>query len=88
MHHPRVHDRRRCADGSGLAAALGAQRIVRAERGVGLKLERKEIVGPRHAIVHKRARLELAALVIDRVLVERLARKPLLNLQGAKAKPK
>ena len=72
--HHRVHDRRRRADGAGLAAALGAQRIVRAERGVGLELERKEIVGTRHAIVHERARLELAALVvIDRVLVERLA---------------
>ena len=46
---------------------------MRAERCVGLKLERREIVGTRHAIVHERARLELAALVIDRVLVERLA---------------
>src|SRR4029077_12460787 len=45
-----------------------------AERGVGLELERKEIVGTRHAIVHERTRLELAALVvIDRILVECLA---------------
>ena len=38
--HHRVHDRRRCADGSGLAAAFGAQRIVCAERGVSLELEK------------------------------------------------
>src|SRR5262249_9043068 len=73
IHHS-VHDRGRRADGAGLAAAFGTQRVVRAERGVGLELERKEIVGTRHAIVHERACLELPALVvIKRIIVERLA---------------
>jgi len=63
IHHS-VHDRGRRADGAGLAAAFGTQRVVRAERGVGLELERKEIVGTRRAIVHERACLELPALVV------------------------
>ena len=44
IHHS-VHDRGRRADGAGLAAAFGAQRVVRPERGVGLELEGKKIVG-------------------------------------------
>lgn len=71
----RVHDRRWRADRARLSAALGAQRIVRAERGVGLEGERDEVVGARHAVVHERARLKLAALaIVNCVLVERLAR--------------
>src|ERR1051326_8712115 len=69
----RVHHRRRRGDGAGFAAALDAQRIGRAF-GLGhVDLERRQIVGARHGVVHVGAGDELALVVVDGVLEQRLA---------------
>ena len=68
-----VDDRRRRRDRAGLAAALDAERIA---TGIGrgrVDLERRQVVGARHAVVHERAGHELAVLVVDRALQQRLA---------------
>src|SRR5256885_173609 len=61
------------ATAAGLAAALHAQRIVRARRHRGVDVETGQVVGARHAVVHERAGHELAGIVVDAVLEQRLA---------------
>ena len=52
----RVHQRGGRADRAGLAAALHAERVVRARRLARVDLERRQVVGARHAVVHERCR--------------------------------
>ena len=61
------------ADRAGLAAALDAERIARAQRRGVRQLERRQVVGARHGVVHERRRHELAAVVVDRAFQQRLA---------------
>ena len=63
----------RCADRAGLAAALDAERIARTQRRGVVQLERRQIVGARHGVVHERGGHELAAGVVDRAFEQRLA---------------
>ena len=80
-----VGDRRWRTDRPGLAAAFDAERVVRAQRRMRVDLERRQVVRARHAIVHERAGDELRRIVIDRVLVERLAdalRQAAVDLAG------
>src|SRR5215813_3643739 len=68
-----IHDRCRCADRARLATALGAERVVRAERLMGGQVKNWNVVGAGQAIVHQRASSELTALgIIDRVFMEGL----------------
>src|SRR2546429_1712795 len=69
----RVDHRSRCADRAGLAAALDAERIARTQRRSVTQLERRQVVGPRHGVVHERRRDGLAAAVIDSAFKQRLA---------------
>ena len=39
----------------------------------GVDLERRQVIGARHAVVHERAGHELAVLVVDRAFEQRLA---------------
>ena len=59
-------------DGAGFADALDAQRIVRAGRGRAVEFERDQVVDLGQRVVHQRARDELSALVVHRVLPQRL----------------
>src|SRR5262245_14534542 len=68
----RVHHRRRRADGRRLADALGAERVDRSRRDRLVGDERREVVGPRHAVVHERAGHQLAVRAVDHFLQERL----------------
>ena len=69
-----VDHRRRRADRAGLAAALGAQRVVGAGRADGVELEVRQVVGPRHGVVHEGAgRAAGRFLVVHAVLHQRLA---------------
>src|SRR5437764_627994 len=62
------------AASAGLAAALGAKRIVRARRDLGGDLECRHVVGARHGVIHVAAGQKLSAiLVIDAALKQRLA---------------
>src|SRR5664279_2077705 len=56
-----VDDGGGCADRAGLAATLDAERIARAQRRGVVQLERRQIVGARHGVVHERRGQELAA---------------------------
>src|SRR5215831_7512608 len=70
----RVHHRGGSADGAGLAAALHAQRVVRARRLLGADLEGRDVVGARHSVVHVGPGHELARLaVVMAALGQRLA---------------
>ena len=72
--HDRVADRRQHRHGAGLAAALHAERIGGAARAVEVQMERRQVVGARHRIVHERAGQHLAGLrVVRRMLQQRLA---------------
>ena len=71
--HDGVDDGGRRADGAGLADALDAQRVHVRRRLGAVKLEPREHAGARHGVVHERPRYELALLVVDDLLVERLA---------------
>ena len=68
-----VDDGGRRGDGAGLAAAFDAERIGRAFGHRGVDLQRRQIVGARHGVVHERAGDELAVLVVDRAFAQRLA---------------
>ena len=61
------------ADRAGLAAALDAERIARAQRRGVVQLERRQVVGARHGVVHERRGHELAVAVVDRAFEQRLA---------------
>src|SRR5882757_77691 len=66
--------RSRRTDAAGFAAALGAERIVRAGLAlVALRDEVGQVVGAGDRIVHERSRDELAAAVIGAALEQRLA---------------
>src|SRR5688572_657883 len=70
----RVHHRRRRADRAGLAAALHAERVVRARGLARVDLEHGHVARARQAIVHHRAGEQLAARrVVAAGLGERLA---------------
>ena len=69
----RVDDRRRRGDRARFAAALDAERIGRTERLDRLDLERRQVVGARHAIVHEARRQQLAVAVVMRAFEQRLA---------------
>ena len=51
----RVDDRGRRADRAGLSAALDAERVGGAGGLVGGEVDRRHVVGARHAVVHERA---------------------------------
>src|SRR5258706_2577754 len=68
-----VHERRGRADRAGFAAALHAQRIVRAGRFARVDLEIRQVGGARDAVVHERAGRELARGVVLAAFGERLA---------------
>ena len=70
----RVHQRRGRADRPRLAAALHAKRVMGAGRGRGMiHHEHRQIVRPRHGVVHIGAGEKLPALrIIDRRLAQRL----------------
>src|SRR5580700_4613443 len=68
-----IHHRRRCGYGPGLAAAFDAERVRRASGKSGVDLERGKILGARHGVIHIRAGHQLALVVIDGVLEQRLA---------------
>src|SRR3989449_4951700 len=72
----RVHDGidggRRGADRRGLADALGAERVERRRRHGLSGRERRQVFGVRHGVVHERAGEQLAVLVVDEALDERL----------------
>ena len=64
----------RRADRAGLAAALHAERVVRAQRHVRSRRRRTAVVGARHRVVLVRAGQQLAGLlVVDAALEQRLA---------------
>ena len=67
-----VDDGRGCADRAGLAAALDAERIARTQRRGVRTLERGQILGPRHGIIHEARGDELAAFIVHGVLQQRL----------------
>ena len=68
-----VRQRRRRTDRAGLAAALHAERIVRAQGGVGGQRKGGQVVGPRHRIVVVGAGQQLAArIVVDAALEQSL----------------
>ena len=54
--HDGVDDRRRPADRADLAAALHAQRVVRAQRVLGADGDVRHVVGARHRVVHESSR--------------------------------
>ena len=68
-----VDHRRRRRDRARLAAALDAERVRRRFRRGHVDLERRQIVRPRHAVIHQRAGDELTVLVIDHAFEQRLA---------------
>src|SRR5215831_10843178 len=71
----RVDDDRQRADGPCLARPLRAEEVQRRRRGVRADLERAQIIGARHAVVHERRREELPRLpVVDDLLHQRLPR--------------
>src|SRR5258706_2777112 len=70
----RVHHRRHRADGSQLAAAFHAKQIGLARHTlVEAGLERRQVVGARHGVIHQRAGKQLPAVGVQRGLVERRA---------------
>src|SRR6516165_7973524 len=78
-----IDDGRRCADRARLATAFDAQRIARTQRCGVAQLERWQIVGARHGIIHERCGDELARTVIDGAFEQRLADslgEPSMNL--------
>ena len=79
-----IDDRRRRADGAGLAATFDAERIVRARGHFGGDFERRQIVGARHRVIHVGAGDQLAGLaVVDAAFEQRLTdplRKPAVHL--------
>src|ERR1700736_2108257 len=73
VHHA-VGDAGRTADRAGLAAALGAQRIGAARRGlIERDLDRRNIVGARQAVILIARGQQLAFGVVGYALVQRLA---------------
>src|SRR6202453_2600379 len=68
-----VDDRRWRSDRARFATALDAERIGRANRLDRVDLERGQVVGARHAIVHEARRQELAVIVVMRAFEQRLA---------------
>src|SRR5271166_4735067 len=68
-----VDDRWGRADRSGLARALETHRIGGRRNVARLESDRREIVGPRHAIVHEARGQELSVAVKNRALHQRLA---------------
>jgi len=56
--------------------ALDAEHVLRRRHIARVEVDLREIVGARHAVVHKRGRQQLAVLIIDGTLVERLANAP------------
>src|SRR5262249_307958 len=71
--HDCISDRCRRADCSNLAAALHAHRRVPPPRTVRLDRHSRQIVCSRHAIIHERARQELAGCrIVNAVLAQRL----------------
>jgi hypothetical protein len=70
----RVHHRGRGGNGADLATPLDAERIVPARGALRSHRDRRQVIRPRHAVIHERAGEELTAhRVIDTVLAERLA---------------
>ena len=72
IHHG-IHHRRRTADGAGFADAFDAQRIHRRRRVGVAALDPGNDAGLGHGIVHQLAGDELAVVVVDGLLPERLA---------------
>src|SRR5882757_5688626 len=73
IHHA-VGDARRAADGTGFAAALGAERIGAARRGiVEGDSDRRDVVGARHAVILVARGQQLAFLAVGDAFIERLA---------------
>jgi hypothetical protein len=68
-----VDDRSAGADGARLAAALHTHGVVLAEHLDRGEVEVRQVVGPGHAVVHEGAGDQLAVLVVDGVLEQRLA---------------
>src|SRR2546430_1951066 len=69
-----VHHGRHRADRAEFAAALHAEEVGLARHAfVEARAHRRQVRGARHAVVHQRPGEELAALVVHRLLVERLS---------------
>src|SRR6266571_3954489 len=66
----RVHHRRRRADGAGLAAALHAERVVRAGRLARVDFEHGDVARARDAVVGEGAGEQLAGVVVPAALGE------------------
>src|SRR5262245_4957117 len=67
-----VHHGRGRSDGRRFADALGAQRVHRSGGDRLIRDEGREVVGPRHAVVHEGAGHQLAVRPVDQLLEERL----------------
>ena len=72
IHHA-IGDAGRAADGAGFAAALGAERIGAARRGIIQRhVDRRNVVGARHAVILVARGQQLAFLAVGDALIQRL----------------